>query len=72
MKTSVCAVPSKDHQGDLHEWEIGKPGAGRIILCALHEGVYMKPHSKPRPTPCTCCVCREKVVLKGECDAERI
>lgn len=56
----TCGVPNSDHDGELHEWALGKPGMGTIILCDRHLPIYITKHTKPRPDPCLCCVCREK------------
>ena len=60
MGKYVCGVPGEGHEGDLHEWEIGKPGMGRIVLCAIHEEIYRTSKMKPRPVDCQCGPCEER------------
>lgn len=60
----ACGVPDQFHGGELHEYGIGKPGMGTIILCDAHLEVYKSSRMTPRPDPCLCCVCREKTAAR--------
>ena len=67
----ACGVPGRIHDGDLHEWELGKPGMGTIILCAIHERGYITTKTKMRPADCGCRCCKERAALSGGGDVLR-